>query len=235
VSDLIPNELRAIVEFLNEQMENVEVLAVEVRQYVDRSGQHQTLVPRVIGQTQAALRVKGRTSRTTWDESSWLRAFSEARGDREADVAQRLLAWAHGHTPYLDVSFGTGTKDPSARVSLTGAITPFALHRGFTQGRIELQFAGLSKTPPFDADGHRQELRRRLQTIALVEIREDQLDKYPSIPISAVQDVEDFERFIDAMDWVIREVAPDTSSESGSAQQRISALWIFASPIRACA
>ena len=73
--------------------------------------------------------------------------------------------------------------------------------------------AGLSKTPPFDADGHRQELRRRLQTIALVEIREDQLDKYPSIPISAVQDVEDFERFIDAMDWVIREVAPDTSSK----------------------
>ena len=34
VADVIPDELRRIVEFLNEQMTRTDVLAIEVRQYV---------------------------------------------------------------------------------------------------------------------------------------------------------------------------------------------------------
>src|SRR5919197_5903607 len=49
VSDLISPELRRIIEFLNGQMTRTEVLAIEVKQYVDEHGQHQTIVPRVIG------------------------------------------------------------------------------------------------------------------------------------------------------------------------------------------
>ena len=47
VADEIPDSLVHIVEFLNQQMRDVEVLAVEVKQY--RGGGTQTLVPRVIG------------------------------------------------------------------------------------------------------------------------------------------------------------------------------------------
>ncbi len=56
VADLVPAPLRRIVEFLNQQMNPAEVLAVEIRQVVGESnGQTlQTLVPRVIGQTEAA-------------------------------------------------------------------------------------------------------------------------------------------------------------------------------------
>jgi hypothetical protein len=99
VADVIPNELRAIVEFLNRQMSPAEVLAIEVRQYVDESGEHQTLVPRLIGDTEAARRTKVRTSRVSWDESSWLTAFREARGEQEANMAKRLLEWAEEHDP----------------------------------------------------------------------------------------------------------------------------------------
>jgi hypothetical protein len=53
VSDEIPSELKRIVEFLNEQMEPAEVLAIEVRQYL--GGGLKTLVPRVFGQTQGAI------------------------------------------------------------------------------------------------------------------------------------------------------------------------------------
>jgi len=49
VSDAIPPELRRIVEFLNEQMDPAEVLAVEIRQYA--GGDLRTIVPRVMGQT----------------------------------------------------------------------------------------------------------------------------------------------------------------------------------------
>ena len=54
VADVIPQELRRVVEFLNKQMDPAEVLAVEIKQYV-REGM-KTLVPRVIGQTAEAER-----------------------------------------------------------------------------------------------------------------------------------------------------------------------------------
>ena len=63
VADSIPSELRAIVEFLNQHMAQVEVLALELRQYVDDQGHHQTLVPTLVGETQAARQAKGRRER----------------------------------------------------------------------------------------------------------------------------------------------------------------------------
>lgn len=49
VSDEIPTQLRCIVEFLNQQMDPAEVLAVEIKQYVSKDEKLKTLVPRVIG------------------------------------------------------------------------------------------------------------------------------------------------------------------------------------------
>lgn len=55
VADSTPKELRRLVEFLNEEMTNVEVLAVEVKQFTRERGVGQTaLVPRVLGMTEAA-------------------------------------------------------------------------------------------------------------------------------------------------------------------------------------
>ena len=52
VADEIPDPLEHVVEFLNEQMPNIEVLAVEIKQF--RGGHTQTLVPRVLGRTAKA-------------------------------------------------------------------------------------------------------------------------------------------------------------------------------------
>ena len=65
VADEIAPELRSIVEFLNRQMSETEVLAIEVKQYVDTEGERQTIVPRVVGQTEAARATKGRRSRSS--------------------------------------------------------------------------------------------------------------------------------------------------------------------------
>ena len=62
VSDGIGIELRRIIEFLNSQMSRTEVLAIEVKQYVDADGAHQTIVPRVIGDTAEARAVKRPTA-----------------------------------------------------------------------------------------------------------------------------------------------------------------------------
>lgn len=56
VADEIPKELQRIVEFLNEQMSPAEVLAVEIKQYVDvGNNQVKVLVPRLVGQTVEAV------------------------------------------------------------------------------------------------------------------------------------------------------------------------------------
>jgi hypothetical protein len=56
VADSIPSELRRLVEFLNEKMSDVEVLAVEVKQFL--SDQQKALVPRVIGITETSRDIK---------------------------------------------------------------------------------------------------------------------------------------------------------------------------------
>lgn len=52
VADEIPRELQRLVEFMNEKMTDIEVLAVEIKQYL--SGTKTAVVPRVIGLTEAA-------------------------------------------------------------------------------------------------------------------------------------------------------------------------------------
>src|SRR5882672_7170044 len=60
VADSIPKELQRVVEFLNEQMNPAEVLAIEIKQFVGRG--LKGLVPRVIGQTVEAQQKKSSSS-----------------------------------------------------------------------------------------------------------------------------------------------------------------------------
>lgn len=73
VADRIPPELKRIIEFLNEQMENVEVLGVELALY--SAEEHSIMVPRICGQTESARAQKsrgplGRNVRRTFEDIS---------------------------------------------------------------------------------------------------------------------------------------------------------------------
>ena len=69
VSDLIPRQLRRVIEFLNEHMSPTEVVGVEIKQYIGQ-GNLTTLVPRVIGQTQKAIanKIDGPSALVGWDD-----------------------------------------------------------------------------------------------------------------------------------------------------------------------
>jgi hypothetical protein len=85
LADAIPKELQRVVEFLNERMPDTEVLALEVQQYL--GGGQQTLVPRVVGDTTAAQRVKA---------TGASRDFTEVLAQSSDSVRQlhdRLLSW----------------------------------------------------------------------------------------------------------------------------------------------
>ncbi len=90
VADRIPDELAQVVEFLNEQMPRIEVLAVEIKQF--RGANLRTLVPQVIGRTVAAV-----PSRSGGRKRLTMEQFCERLPD-EASVraAKQLIAAAEG-------------------------------------------------------------------------------------------------------------------------------------------
>lgn len=184
VADEIPRELRRVVEFLNEQMQ-ADVIAIEVKQYVGEGVR--TLVPRVIGETAAAETRKRTIARSPrqWDEPSFLTELVSRRGQGEADVARVILQWASRQT--LRISWGTGR--------VIGSFAPVVDHQGqewrplgvYTSGSVEFQFQWLTR-PPFDDPSLRDELLRRLNEVAGVELPEDVVTRRPTIPLALFVD-----------------------------------------------
>lgn len=108
VADTLPRELRRLIEFLNEKMADVEVLGVEVKQFV---GPGQTaMVPRVIGLTEAARTIKPNASRRHVTRAEFLENCSPEAATFFADILDG--AAEKGHTIYW------GTAGFSIRVLL---------------------------------------------------------------------------------------------------------------------
>ena len=98
IADDIPDPLERVVEFLNAQMPNIEVLAVEIKRFQGRSTQ--TLVPRVIGRTAASASHGTSGSRRRLTHESFLSEFNSVEASAGAarllDVAVKSgaqLGW----------------------------------------------------------------------------------------------------------------------------------------------
>jgi len=204
VADEIPTELRRVVEFLNEQMDPAEVLAVEVKQYANQG--LKALVPRVIGQTAEAQRKKSSAGRVNkqWDESSLIQELQRQRGTVEVDTAKAILEWAKAQMPRM--WWGSG--------SLNGSVYPVLDHKGigyslfgiFTNGNISLSFQPLRGRPPFNDDSKRLQLLRRFNEIAGVRLPDDAVDRYPSIALSMLKDEVALKKFLEVLGWFAQEI-----------------------------
>jgi hypothetical protein len=138
IADEIPAELRRVVEFLNNQMDPAEVLAIGVKQFVSEN--LKTLVPRVLGQTETARqrKVVGSGETRQWGEPSFFDALLERRGEQEVAVARRFLEWARKRG--LRVWWGQGTKDGSFLIVYDNKFGKNRLFSVWTYGTVELQF-----------------------------------------------------------------------------------------------
>lgn len=214
VADEIPPELRRVVEFLNEQMDPAEVLAVAIRQYVGEGVK--TLVPQVIGQTAEAQSRKGggggSRQERQWDEGSFFAEMEATREEPTVRGARRLYAWACEQFP--EFWWGKGRQEGSRFfIRQIGDIrhSPFAL---WTSGRVEMQFQYMEKwgQHPFDDVGHRRKFLHRLNKIQGINLPEDSLSRRPSFLVSALADDQAWEQFKTAMAWyleVIHNAAQD--------------------------
>lgn len=205
VADAIPSELRRVVEFLNEQMDPAEVLAIEVKQFVGQGVK--TLVPRVLGQTEAALQKKASAgkARQSITAAEYLAGVDEDYGSDEAQAFRRLIDWGREHG--LEDCFYTGGKGvsyiPILRVG-GQPVYPFSLQR---KGMLVLQMRWLKDRPPFNDAAKRQELERLLQDIPGFRTGSVGMEGFPKVPVLSLTDAAMMEKLLAALDWMVRELA----------------------------
>jgi len=203
IADVIPPELRRIVEFLNEQMDPADVIAIEIKQYVGQS--LRTLVPRVYGLTAEAEQRKTAAARPSrqWDEASFFQELAR-QGEAEANVARQILEWARPRVSR--VYWGKGVQ--------SGSFVPILNHKGrdhqlfavWTSGILSLYFYVYASKAPFNSDTKRLTLLDRLNVIAGITLPREAIGKSPSVPLASLATPGALNQFTDAFEWVLQEI-----------------------------
>jgi len=207
VADEIPFELKQIVEFLNEQMNPAEVLAVEIRQYIGKD--NKTLVPRVIGQTSKLQRKKS-TAREIrqWNEDSFLSELKKNQGADDVRIAENLLEWCKSS----DIRFwwGKGIKHGSCFPVFEHNSESYTFFAMWTYGGIEIQFQHMKKKPVFNDIENRRKLLEKLNEINGILIPKDKIELRPSIPYSALKTKSNLASFKKIWDDYFNEIKTKT-------------------------
>jgi hypothetical protein len=204
VADKIPAELRRIVEFLNEQMDPAEVLAVEIKHYAGQGWK--SLIPRVNGQTEEATAKENPSAAAgkQWDEESFFQDLASRKGTEDVQIARKILEWAKQKMPRL--WWGKGKQD--------GSFIPIMDHNNisyypiavWTYGKVEIQFQWLQKRPPFNEDAKRKQLLDLLNQIPGVNIPENAITRRPNIPLSIFKNEAALNQFLGILEWTIKEI-----------------------------
>jgi hypothetical protein len=141
-ADSIPTELLRIVEFLNSQMLQTEVLAIEVQRY---SGDgFSTHVPRLLGKTLQAQLAKqsgrGSSSRRQWDETSF---FGAAQSLSATTRAALRRIYDLSLDPLFSIRFGSGVVNGSINIYRPD-IGSHALASVLSNGNLQLMYGALT-------------------------------------------------------------------------------------------
>lgn len=212
VADLIPPELRRVVEFLNEQVDPAEVLAVELKQYSDRELEDlRLLVPRVLGQTAEARLKKASATRERrrWDEGSFFQEFSVRRGEEEAKVARHIYDWAKEQTPNVDVQWGKGDNYGGFVVYVRdsrGKLGCELFNLGIWGG-LEISSQSYGSQPPFDEIEMWNELRSKFSGVGIALPTNPTETRFPYLRLSVLQDELTLEQILQTFSWVVEQVS----------------------------
>ena len=204
VADEIPPELRRVVEFLNEQMDPAEVLALEVKQFVGPG--MKTLVPRVIGQTAVAeqRRTGGRSSRDSIGPDEFFAELAARNGIAEVQAVRRLVDWLA--TAGLQPSYTRGSTLSSFLPILDQAGEPRYPIAVRTSGYMVLQMRWLADKPPFNDEAKQCELLDQLNQMDGVTFTIDRIRGMPSIPLTVLVNETAFGHLTSVLRWLIEEI-----------------------------
>lgn len=210
VSEEITVQLRRVLEFLNEKLDPVEVLAVEIKQYVSEDGL-KTLVPRIMGKTIEAQPKKTSTTleRRRWDEISFFEEYTSRHEGEEAQIARKIHQWAKTHVPPIEVQWGTGETygGYGVLVKITQDLTA-DLFNVSINGDLQISSSHYAALPPFTTTKTWNELRKRFSSIGLSLPVDPTEKRLPTFQLSTLQqDDLALARVIEVFDWVVDELS----------------------------
>ncbi len=204
VADIIPPQLRRIIEFLNEQMDPAEVLGVELPQFVGQG--IRTIVPRIIGQTVEAQQKKGYTPRESrqWDEETFFAELAQQE-ETAVTIARHILIWANKHADAI--SWGKGTEVGSFTPILKREGIRYQLFTFWTRGNhMQLRLNSLSSKRPFNSPAKQQEIMARLNEINGMDLPAHAINREPTLPLSLLNEETRLAQLLSVFEWVIAEV-----------------------------
>ena len=219
VADAIPTELKRVVEFLNEQMDPAEVLALELRQYVGEN--LKTLVPRVIGNTAGAVIKKGAGSpaKKQWDERSFFDSISAQEEPKVVGVVHALLDWAKRNCD--TVSWGKGDKWGSFGAKVIAANgAEDTLFYVWSYGKtifLEIPLGYFTSDCRLSELGVRQEFLKRLNEIRGINLPPQSVDKRRSFPVKVLAEGTALGDFLAVLDWAIAQTERGTEEALSAA------------------
>ncbi len=209
VSDEITLPLRRVLEFLNDKLDPVEVLAVEIKQYVSEDGL-KTLVPRIIGKTIEAQPKKTTASleRRRWDEVSFFEEYSVRHSAEESQIAHKIYQWAQGHGSGVEVQWGIGETYGGYGVWVKMAQDQVAdLFNVSINGDLQIASSHYAALPPFAIAKAWSELRNRFSSIGLSLPVDPAEKRLPTFQLSTLQQDElALGRVLEVFDWVVAQL-----------------------------
>ena len=201
VADHIHKDLRRIVEFLNEQMDPAEVLAIEVRQYAGEGVR--VLVPTLVGRTEtAAGRKSTGPKRARWTEQGFFEDL-EARCPEGRAGAEALVNW--GKANACKFSFGNGEVAAFTIGVTVGAVTeiPVVL---YASGTVGITFRYMGGKPAFGDEAKRLELLERFNQVPGVSIDPSRVNGEPTVELALLAEPRARDAFLAVLDWFASEV-----------------------------
>ena len=201
LSDTISVELQRIVNLLAQQFRDIDVLAIEVKQFL--GGNEIAFVPRLVTEPLVVRRPVPSPPRH-WDETSFLEAVAAMPDGRiEAPIAKRLIEWAEARS--LTVTYG-GSVHPTVRLGPPAdypGLYWLSIWMTNTEARLETRFVYLRQLPPLRDSDAFDGFARRLAHIPGMQYGPEELTSRPGRPLRTLADLRDFEQFTEAFDWLI--------------------------------
>ena len=137
-----PNELKSIIEFLNNQMERSEVLIVEAKQYATDG--LKVVVPSLFGYSEQARRIKktvivSPTVRVKWTREKFINKIGDANIPLRLSRTRDLFELADSHSNLITLDYGTGRISGSVMFKNINGKTILVLWDG---GSLQLSAVG---------------------------------------------------------------------------------------------
>lgn len=128
----------------------------------------------------------------------------------DVETIRQLMSWSEG---LADLTTFGDTVAEGGRVGYRSKIRvqekTISLFWVGAEGRVEIDFEDWIHVPPFDSREKRLEMLKRLNSIKGVKIAEDKIAAHPPMPVRALRDKAERDKFVEAFEWFVGLVRPD--------------------------